>query len=395
VRPRPPSTGRAATSRSRPAPDRSSQLRTHRRIDRSGPVPIAFRASLALAVVALAVFVAWAATGQVGRAAASVGSLFDGFLHAVTTSPSPPPTEAVLAGAPSLSAPAQADTNEATVTLSGSVPQDVVGKPDFTINLYQALKSQKPARILEGFPVPTTPLFTIRGVKLQKGSNSFTVTLVGPGGESLPSKPVVYVLDQTPPKVTITAPKPDATVNASAATITGKTQARSALLAHNADNMVNVAGTAADDGSFTLKVPLVMGPNGITLTVTDPAGNVTSQVIAIRRGSGKLAVSLKPSDYQINVRVSHSGFTLTATVTDPDGHPLEGASVTFTLSVPGVQPIVGTATTDGTGTATFRTRIPKTQLPAGTRRYTAPATALVSSDDFGTAQTQVPITYYR
>src|SRR5213078_4637188 len=49
------------TSRSRPAPDRSSQLRTHRRIDRSGPVPIAFRASLALAVVALAVFVAWAA----------------------------------------------------------------------------------------------------------------------------------------------------------------------------------------------------------------------------------------------------------------------------------------------------------------------------------------------
>jgi hypothetical protein len=122
---------------------------------------------------------------------------------------------------------------------------------------------------------------------------------------------------------------------------------------------------------------------------------VTSQVIAVRRGNGKLAVSLKPSDYQINVRVSHSGFTLTATVTDPDGHPLEGASVTFTLSVPGVQPIVGSATTDGTGMATFRTRIPKTQLPAGTRRYTAPATALVSSDDFGTAQTQVPITYYR
>src|SRR5438046_8358627 len=87
VRPRPPSTGRPATSRSRPAPDRSSQLRTHRRIDRSGPVPIAFRASLALAVVALAVFVAWAATDRVGAAAATLGSLSVGLLPAVPAHP--------------------------------------------------------------------------------------------------------------------------------------------------------------------------------------------------------------------------------------------------------------------------------------------------------------------
>jgi hypothetical protein len=358
-------------------------------------MPLGFRLTLAVVLVTMAAFVAWAATGQVGRAAASVGSLFEGFIHAVTSSPSPAPTEALVTGVPSLTAPEQADTNQATVTLTGSVPFDVMGKPEFSINLYQTLKGQKPARILEGFPVPSTPLLTIQGVKLQKGSNTFTVTLVGPGGESAPSKPVVYVLDQAPPKVTITAPKADKTVNASAVTIVGKTQARSALLAHNADNMVNVTGTAADDGSFSLKVPLVMGPNGITLKVTDPAGNVTSQVLSVRRGNGKLAVTLKASAYQINVRVSHSGFTLTATVTDPDGHPLEDASVTFTLSVPGVQPIIGTATTDGTGTATFKTRIPRTQLPAGSRRYTAPATALVTTEDFGTAQTQVPITYYR
>jgi hypothetical protein len=358
-------------------------------------MPLSLRVALALAVVGLAAFIVYTATGQVGRAAASLGSMFGGFFNAVTATHSPAPTQAVNAGVPNLSAPQQADTNEPTVTLTGSVPPEVTGKEEFTISLYQTLKGRPPARILEGFPVPSTPMFTIQNVKLQKGSNAFTVTLVGPGGESAPSKPVVYVLDQTPPKVTITSPAKDKTVNAATVTIAGKTQARSALLAHNADNMVNVAGTAADDGSFSLKVPIALGPNGITLKVTDPAGNSTSQVLSVRRGNGRLAVTLKASAYQINVTTSHSGFTLTATVTDPDGHPLENASVTFTLSVPGVQPIVGTALTDGTGTATFRTRIPKTQLPGGTRRYTAPATALVTTDEFGTTQTQVPITYYR
>src|SRR5439155_24259185 len=171
------------------------------------------------------------------------------------------------------------------------------------------------------------------------------------------------------------------------------TQARSALLAHNADNLRNVAGSTAVDPSFTIKVPIAPGPNGITLKATDPAGNSTSVVVSVRRGNGKLTVSLTPSAYRVKVTTAHSGFTLTAVVTDPDGHPLENVSVTFTLSGPGGQPITGTADTDGTGSATFRTAIPKTQLPH--TPYTAPATALATSDAFGSAQTQVPITYYR
>ena len=156
----------------------------------------------------------YAGTGQVGRVAAGVGSLFGGFFSSVTATHSPTPTVSTVSIAPSLTPPSQPDTNQAKVVLTGSVPLAVVGKSEFTINLYQALKGQAPARVLEGFPVPTTPVFTISDVTLQKGSNAFTITLVGPGGESVPSKPVVYVLDQTPPKIAITSPAKDTTINA-------------------------------------------------------------------------------------------------------------------------------------------------------------------------------------
>jgi len=356
-------------------------------------MPLGARLVFALAVAGLAVVVAYVATGQVGRAAASVGSVVGGFFGAVTTTHSPSPVPVVVSDAPTLTPPVQPETNEATVEVSGTIPAAIVGKTDFSINLYLTVKGQPPARVLQGVPVPLTPTFTISNVKLLKGTNNFTATLKGPGGESGPSKPIAYVLDQTPPAITVTSPAKDATVNGPVATITGKTQARSALLAHNADNLVNVAGSAAVDGSFTIKVPIAPGPNGITLKATDPAGNSTSVVVSVRRGNGKLTVSLTPSAYRVKVTTAHSGFTLTAVVTDPDGHPRENVSVTFTLSVPGVQPITGTADTDGTGSATFRTAIPKTQLPHNP--YTAPATALATSDAFGSAQTQVPITYYR
>ena len=269
-------------------------------------MPLGARLVFALAVAGLAVLVAYVATGQVGRAAASVGSVVGGFFGAVTTTHSPSPVPVVVSDAPTLTPPVQPETNEATVEVSGTIPAAIVGKTDFSINLYLTVKWQPPARVLQGVPVPLTPTFTISNVKLLKGTNNFTATLKGPGGESGPSKPIAYVLDQTPPAITVTSPAKDATVNGPVATITGKTQARSALLAHNADNLVNVAGSAAVDGSFTIKVPIAPGPNGITLKATDPAGNSTSVVVSVRRGNGKLTVSLTPSAYRVRPLRLHS-----------------------------------------------------------------------------------------
>jgi hypothetical protein len=66
-------------------------------------------------------------------------------------------------------------------------------------------------------------------------------------------------------------------------------------------------------------------------------------------------------------------------VTDPDGRPLEGASVLFTITVPGIPAIVPSeVSTDGAGVASFRTTIPAAATPG-----TGPITALITTSEFG------------
>ena len=105
--------------------------------------------------------------------------------------------------------------------------------------------------------------------------NDFSVTIVGPGGESDPSPMVRYVLDQAPAKITIYSPEEGSVVNGPTIEINGKTQARATLIAHNAANGSSVSGNAATDGLFTLSLPISTGSNEITITGTDPAGNET------------------------------------------------------------------------------------------------------------------------
>ena len=124
-------------------------------------------------------------------------------------------------------------------------------------------------------------------VELTKGINDFTVTIVGPAGESEPSLVVRYVLDATPPKITITSPKDNAVVNGKAVTIKGKTQARTTLLARNDANGSSIAGTAEADGTFTLSLALSPGVNTIAITGTDPAGNVTETSLSVRPRVGQ------------------------------------------------------------------------------------------------------------
>ena len=75
------------------------------------------------------------------------------------------------------------------------------------------------------------------------------------------------------------------------------------------------------------------------INATDPAGNESSAELTVRRGNGKMTVALEASDYTISRRALPQSIRLTATVTDPDGRPLAGADVTFTLSIPGIRTV--------------------------------------------------------
>ncbi len=166
----------------------------------------------------------------------------------------------------------------------------------------------------------------------------------------------------------------------------GEVQSRSVVVARNAENGASVTGKAAPDGTFSLTLALEPGQNGITLSSTDPAGNESDVVISLVRGSGKLTATLSASSVQFRQSRLPAPLTLTAIVTDPDGQPAENAGVTFTLSIPGVDPITQDGTTDGAGSAIFQTTVPN-----GASVGNGLATVLVDTRRYGSVTARAVI----
>jgi hypothetical protein len=344
---------------------------------------------LGVAVLALGAVVLLAATGGLARMVSGLGSAVGGIVDQVTATQAPSISPVPPIGAPTLTPPTESYTNVATVDLTGTVPSDVVGRSGYRVRIYVALKNQKPAPV-QDFAVGVTSSFTVPSVPLTKGINDFTATVVGPDGtEGPPSAAIRYVLDTSIPKIALTSPKDGATVNGTTVDLVGRTQARSKLTARNEANNRSVTGTAAGDGTFMLTMPIDKGPNGITMTTTDPAGNTGTLIIGITRGSGQLSATLRASAYRFKASALPLPLTLTTSVTDPDGQPIEGAAVTFTLSIPGVPVLTQDATTDATGAATFETTVPK-----GASAGTGPATVFVTTDKFGTTSARAVIAVY-
>lgn len=334
------------------------------------------RIGLVAAVLALSAGVLYVGANGLGMVVGGIGSTVGGFIAGVTSTPTPKASLATISVAPSLEQPTEPYTAEPTVDLVVTVPAGLVGDSTRRIRVYLALEGQAPIPIQDAALADTARI--VIPVKLEKGINDFTVSIVGPGGESDPSAVVRYVLDDAPPKITVTSPGNDAIVNSPAVTIKGKTQARTTLLAHNAANGSSIAGTAGSDGTFSLSLALATGVNTIAITGTDPAGNVTEASLSVQRGSGKLSVTLTASSYQISRSKLPEPVTLSAIATDPDGNPLADADITFTLSMPGIPVVTTDAKTSADGTASF-----KTTVPAGAYIGQGSATVLVTSQAFG------------
>jgi hypothetical protein len=370
-------------------PKAPNRLAPHRKIERGSAMPIYLRLGMIAGIVVLGGVVLFAGIGVLGRAVAIVSTSFSEAISQVTNSPSPSPSEAIAPNAPALTLPGESYTNQATVDLSGTVPATFAGQEDVTIRIYRQLQDQGSEQLTE-IPVGATPAFIVPGIELAKGRNDFTATIVGPGGESDPSQAITFILDTSKPKITVTKPAKDGVVNGKTVTIIGKTQARSSLVAKNLANNASVTGKAGDDGAFKLVLAVANGPNAIRITATDPAQNQAAVVLNVNRGGGKLRADLTLSRYQFYRKQLPTDVTLTIEVTDPDGHPLDGATVTFTLTPPGVGPITRTMTTDGAGRVRWRTAIPK-----GASAGRGNASALVHTKDYGNTTTQTFITINR
>lgn len=385
VRPRPPVGGRGAPVKSRPTAPAPGRLATHTPIRRSRGIPIVIQLLLAVAVVVMAAGVLYVAAGGFTTMARSLGSTLTGFVQSVTATATPAPTILTVSEPPMIASPAEPYTNADSVDLVVTVPTALAGNPDYQVRVYLALEDQAPVAIQQSPLGPTAR--TVIPVRLTKGINDFTVTLVGPGGESESSALIRYVLDQTPPTIKLTTPKDGATINRQAAELKGRTQGRSTLIVRNAANSSSIVGTADGDGTFSLSIPLAIGSNTLRVASTDPAGNTKEIELTVRRGSGKLRASLSASIYRVSRSSLPRPLRLTVTVTDPDGQVLPGARVTFTLSIPGIASVTAEGVTGANGRAIWTTTV-----PGGAEVGSGSAAVLAVASTFGSVSDQTAIT---
>ncbi len=376
VRPRPPSGGRPTPVKVRPRAPAPGRLSVHAPVRRSRGVPLVGRLALGAGVLAVAVLVLYVGAGGLSVVAGALGNTLTNFVQGVTATPVPSELAPTVPEAPTIESPAEPYTNQGEVDLTITVPSRLAGDPAYKVRVYLALKDQAPTAIDER-PLAPTPRMIIP-VSLTKGINDFSVTLVGPGGESESSPLARWVLDTNPPAIRLISPKDGALINRKAVTLEGRTQGRSTLQARNTKTGESIGGTAASDGTFSLSLPLASGSNPIKVTATDPAGNTKVLEVTVRRGSGRLRASLSASFYSVSQKRLPFEIRLIVLVDDPDGKPLQGARVTFTLSVPGVKTVTGDAVTDANGQASYTTRIPK-----GADRGGGTAGVLVRTADFG------------
>ena len=282
VRPRPQSSGRTQPVKVA-APDRR-RIRQHRGLDaRRKRPPLATQALLALSVVALAAAVFVAASGGIGPVLSTLGAGIGSAFGRLTATHVPTATELIPTDSPSLASPAQPYTNVATVDLSVFVPTEVVGDPGAKVRIYLALEGLEPAPVID-VPVGTTSRMTIP-FELTPGRNDISATLFRGDEESDQSPIVTYILDQEPPKITVSSPKNGAAIDTFEVTVKGTTQAGTSLVALNAGNGTSIQSVAAKDGKFEFGMVLAPGTNEITITGTDPAGNVGAGKLKVLQGS--------------------------------------------------------------------------------------------------------------
>jgi hypothetical protein len=268
-------------------------------------------------------------TGGLGGALGNAfGGLFPSAAPAASASAPDIPT-------PQLDRPLSAYTQLPSIDISGHLPGDVAGTSDM-LHVYVGgtLHAQQ--------QVPTTNDFTVSAVPLAEGPNVITATLVTADGESGPSAPITINFDDVPPPLTLTSPKDGAAVTTATVAVKGTTQPGATVTVHDANTGGIPSVTANAAGAFGVNVTLAQGPNVLTITAADPAGNRTTKTLTVTHGSGALKAKLTLSwSTMSNKNVASSPLRITVLVNDATGKPITvGATATFTVSPPGQPAIV-------------------------------------------------------
>lgn len=252
------------------------------------------------------------------------------------SSPTPPPAS-VEPGRPTLSEPSDPITAAATITVSGTLPQDLLDKGDAIIRI---IITRDDGSVITGAEInmPKTAGFDVAQIPLSAGTNVIEAVVVVNGVEGTRSAPITIVRDTTAPSLTITAPTPGEIMNGDAVTVTGKTDKDIDVQVRNETTGTIESGRSTTKGAYSIGITLRDGTNVLTVTATDGAGNQTSKSVEISTSAsvGQISIILNPGTIILSKKPIQ--FRITATATDSTGAPAANVQVCMYVTAPNSSP---------------------------------------------------------
>ncbi len=238
--------------------------------------------------------------------------------------------------------------------------------------------------------------FTAPAVPLVEGNNRITAVAMNSTG-GVGSSTVVVVRDMTPPSLAIEYPTEGQVLTAAAVTIiglvndvtTGTVDAQNCHI--TASGRAGSADATINNRTFMIEqVPLVPGPNEVTVTATDTAGNLGIPVTlhVVRQDLAGQKITALSDSSQAGVINTVLANPLVAVLTSATGAPVAGRAVTFNvtrgdgvLSTPDETDRSVTVLSDSSGQARVTFTL-GTRSGVGNQRVSATAIGFVGEASF-------------
>jgi glucodextranase-like protein len=233
-------------------------------------------------------------------------------------------------------------TREPQLQLTGKVPS-------FAVQEGRSLQI-----ILNGAVVATTPLDPSgafnAALTLRDGPNSIGAALIA-DRDVVAASSYTVVLDRTPPTVTVERPTTGSTVDSQNIVVAGTTEQGSTITVNGRIIVIT------PEGAFTDSFSATPGSVPITVVARDRAGNETTQNLTVTAQQVTQATGLTVTVTVDKATVKPGqGVLVTVYVVGVAG-PRTGVLVSGSVGVAGI----GTAVTDGTGTARLSFAAPTTE----------------------------------
>ena len=149
-------------------------------------------------------------------------------------------------------------------------------------------------------------------VNLIEGDNTLVIVAKDAAGNQSATNTVTIVVDNLPPVITATPP---AKTNVNPLTLSGTVDDSLTTVT------VNGATATRSGRTFSLNVPLIEGPNTITITATSPNGYASTKTLNVTLGTIPTILSIQPADG--TKLYAGTTVSISATATDKENDPLE------------------------------------------------------------------------